>query len=92
MSYSTQHAFRPVEASVDLSRIQFADYPNRDVQVADYTQVNYLQPSDSEEESEDDEDMNTEDVERRSTLYSCPSVARLMIVMCTKDSYRRSWP
>lgn len=70
MSYSTQHAFRPVEATVDLSQIQFADYPNRDVQIADYTQVNYLQPSDSEEELEDYEDMNTEDVEREFAAWS----------------------
>lgn len=67
MSYSTQHAFRPVEANVNLSQIQFADYPNRDVQVADYTQVNYLQPSDSEEELDEDEVMNYEDVERKLT-------------------------
>lgn len=50
MSYPAQQTFRPVEANVDLSRLQFSDYSNHTLQVADYSQVDYLVPSDSEEE------------------------------------------
>lgn len=69
MGYATtQHAFRPVEANVNLDQLQFADYSNRDLQVADYTQVNYLEPSDSEEELDpDDEVMNYEHEARKWT-------------------------
>lgn len=75
MTYSTHPAWRPVEATVDLSRIQFADYPNRNVQVADYTQVNYLEQSDDGEDDED-EDMNSEDVARE---WPCAAVTSLCI-------------
>lgn len=86
MSYSTQHAFRPVEATVDLSQIQFADYPNRNVQVADYTQVEYLQPSDSEEDFEEDEDMDFE-----SKLL--PAVVQCSITIIVTNSHTRwCWP
>lgn len=92
MSYSTQHAFRPVEATVDLSQIQFADYPNRDVQVADYTQINYLQPSDSEEEQEEDEDMYTEDVERKWTICLCLESSIHPMNIISINCFRWSWP
>lgn len=54
MSYPTQQIFRPVEANVDLSQLQFSQFPNRHLQVADYSQVEFLQPSDSEEEMGDE--------------------------------------
>lgn len=57
MSYPAQQTFRPVEANLDLSRLQFSDYSNAGLQVADYSKVEFLSPSDSEEEEFDDEDM-----------------------------------
>ncbi|PSR97677.1 hypothetical protein BD289DRAFT_84230 [Coniella lustricola] len=54
MSYPTQQIFRPVEANVDLSQLQFSQYPNQHLQVADYSQIEFLQPSDSEEEMGDE--------------------------------------
>lgn len=56
MSYPAQQRFRPVQANVDLSGLQFSDYSNHGVQVADYSNVEYLVPSDSEDEI-DNEDM-----------------------------------
>lgn len=53
--YPSQQMFRPVEANIDLSRLQFSDYSNQEIQVADYSKVEYLQQSDSEEEEEFDE-------------------------------------
>lgn len=55
MSYPAQQRFRPVQANVDLSGIQFSDYSNHGVQVADYSNVEYLVPSDSEEEIDAEE-------------------------------------
>lgn len=49
--------FRPVETNVDLSRLQFSDYSNRGLQVADYSKVEFLVPSDSEEDEFDDDAM-----------------------------------
>lgn len=46
--------FRPIEADIDLSRLQFSDYPNQGLQVADYSNIEYLKQSDSEEEMDDD--------------------------------------
>lgn len=46
--------FRPVEANIDLSRLQYSDYPNQGLQVADYSNIEYLKQSDSEEEMDDD--------------------------------------
>lgn len=63
-----QQTFRPVEANVDLSQLQFSDYPNRDLQVADYSQVEFLSPSDSEED-ESDEAMNYSYEDSESLLY-----------------------
>lgn len=56
MSYPAQQRYRPVQANVDLSGLQVSDYSNHGVQVADYSNVEYLVPSDSEDEV-DNEDM-----------------------------------
>lgn len=52
-----QQRFRPVEATVDLSRLQYSDYSNAEIQVADYSKVEFLVPSDSEEDFDNDEAM-----------------------------------
>lgn len=57
MSHPAQQMFRPVEANFDLTRLQFSDYSNAGVQVADYTNIEFLQPSDSEEEEFDEDVM-----------------------------------
>lgn len=57
MSYPAQQTFRPVEANIDLSRLQFSDYSNAGLQVADYSKVEFLVPSDSEEEDFDEDVM-----------------------------------
>jgi hypothetical protein len=44
----------PVRTNVDYSQIQFSDYSNQEVQVADYSKVEYFQPSDSEEDQSDE--------------------------------------
>ena len=44
----------PVRTNADYSQIEFSDYPNQEVQVADYSKVEYFQPSDSEEEQSDE--------------------------------------
>lgn len=56
--YPSQQMFRPVEANIDLSGLQFSDYSNHGLQVADYSKVEYLQPSDSEEEEEEFDEMD----------------------------------
>lgn len=55
MSYSSprQSSFQPVEATIDYSQLQFSDYPNNGLQVADYSKVEYLEPSDSEDEGDE---------------------------------------
>lgn len=49
-----QQVFRPVEADIDVSRIQFSNYSDQGLQVADYSKVEYLQQSDSEQEDFDE--------------------------------------
>ena len=44
----------PVRTNIDWSQVQFSDYPNQEVQVADYSKVEYFQPSDSDEEQSDE--------------------------------------
>lgn len=44
----------PVRTNVDYSQIQFSDYSNHEVQVADYSKVEYFQPSDSDEDQSDE--------------------------------------
>lgn len=43
----------PVRANIDWSKIDFVEYPNQEVQVADYSKVEYFRPSDSEGEQSD---------------------------------------
>ena len=45
----------PVRTNIDWSQVQFSDYPNQEVQVADYSKVEYFQASDSDEEQSSDE-------------------------------------
>lgn len=68
MSYPAQQSFRPVEANVDLSRLQFSDYSNAGLQVADYSKVEFLQNSDSEEEEFDEDDMEYSHTQSEFTL------------------------
>lgn len=46
--------FCPVRTNVDWSNVQFSDYPNQELQVADYSNVKYFEPSDSDEEQGED--------------------------------------
>lgn len=45
----------PVRTNIDWSQVQFSDYPNQEVQVADYSKVEYFQPSDSDDDEQSDE-------------------------------------
>lgn len=56
MSFPTNSIeFCPVRTNIDpWSQVQFSDYPNQEVQVADYSKVEYFQPSDSDEEQSDE--------------------------------------
>lgn len=57
----------PVRTNVDWSQVQFSDYPNQEVQVADYSKVEYFQPSDSDEEQSDEAGNN---VNGQSKIFS----------------------
>lgn len=60
MSFPTSSIeFCPVRTNIDWSQVQFSDYPNQEVQVADYSKVEYFQPSDSDEEQSDETGHNT---------------------------------
>lgn len=51
MSFPTDKIeYCPVLSNLDWSQIQFSEYPNQEVQVADYSKVEYFRPSDSEGE------------------------------------------
>lgn len=59
MSFPTNSIeFCPVRANIDWSQVQYSDYPNQEVQVADYSKVEYFQPSDSDEEQSDETGQN----------------------------------
>lgn len=61
---------------MDLSRLQFSNYSNDGVQVADYSKVEYLVPSDSEEELDDDDDEMEDALAQGESLSTMFTVTR----------------
>lgn len=57
MSYPAQQRFQPLVATSDY-KVQFSSFPNQTLQVADYSKVQYLEPSDSEPDDLGDEIMS----------------------------------